>query len=259
MQPADDDMVRQMKRANRKPIFIVLGLLAAAVVASGVFVLSNFSGARSALVAQGYSDVHVKLTGPITFSFDAKRGTSSCSGTVTRMPWSTSIQELCFDTAPPTPSAPPRAAPLTNRQQVEATLSTNYTKRGFDGFVCPEIADGDATAACTVTAKSNGASVVVTATVTKHDTDGTWGEWEMKPAQPVELGSQLVTELSPAITTAVQKRYPKATLEIDCGPGPVVFADNKATCKAVLHDPNKTTDLLLTHKGTSTNWSLKGL
>ena len=258
MEPSDDEMLQQMKRANRKPIYIVLGLVAIGIVGSGLFVLSNFSGAKSSLESQGYTDVHVKLTGPITFAFDAKRGTSSCSGTITRMPGSSSTQELCFDTTP-SPSAAPKAVPLTNRQQVEATLKTNFGKRGFDGFVCPDIADTDATAVCTATAKSNGASLAVTATVTKHDADGTWGAWEMKPAQPVELGSDLVTDLSPDITSAVLKRYAKATVELDCGTGPVVFTDNKAKCKATLRNPDKTIDLLLTRQDTSTNWSLKEL
>jgi hypothetical protein len=253
----DDALLRQMKRGNRTPLYVVLAIAAGSLFATGSFVVRNYFGVRSDLSEKGYKDLKVKFVGPFTFGFTGTKGSSECGGTITRYPFSGSEDETCFDTTPREPPPPP----LTNRQEVEGSIKKNYAKRGFDHFTCPDIADADTKVTCKVTAP-NGCSVDVNVERTKVGSRGEWSEWSSSPATPIVDGEKLDADLMPLILDAVKARRPKLELDIDCGKGPIVFVDGKLTCQLVTHDPKPLhTTVLLTMKDDKGgyNWSVKGL
>lgn len=226
--PPDDveAMARAMKRANRTPIFVVLAIVGAIVVGGGMWVLRSFVSARGELEEQGYANAKVTFHGPFAFGFTGTKGTSTCSGTMTRYPGSSSIEETCFDSSPPPPvtKSPP---PMSNRQQLEASLERKFGKFGFDKFTCPEIADADATATCTL-ASASGVSMPAKVERTKSDTDGSWATWTTTLASTVTNADTLSSGLTKSVMASAKgKRHTGIT--VDCGKGPVIVDDGHET------------------------------
>jgi hypothetical protein len=91
-----DADVAAMKRANRKPLYITAGVIVAIAVWLGLQVLSGASAVRKSLEADGYTDIDVKTNGLFDFGYTAKKGNSTCGGSVTRLPFSTSKSEVCM-------------------------------------------------------------------------------------------------------------------------------------------------------------------
>lgn len=216
-------------RSSLGPVLIALGVVAAIVFGSGFLVLKSWAAARSDLVDDGYTSPKLTFHGPFTYGFTATKGSSSCSGTITRYPGSSSRQETCFEmtgTAPPPPV-------LTNRQQVEKSLEKNYAKYAFTAFTCPEIADADTKVTCKLAAES--ASVTVSVERTASDTDGTWGKWTSSLDETVGNGSEMSDDLTKSVSETAKAKHPSG-VDVDCGKGPVVFTDGKATCKFTTRD-----------------------
>ena len=94
----DDADIRAMKAAKMRPLLYGLAGFGGLVAACGLYVLTGVSSVRSSLEQEGYTDVNVKMNGPLDYGFTAKKGGATCGGTVTRMPFSTSRQEMCFET-----------------------------------------------------------------------------------------------------------------------------------------------------------------
>lgn len=86
--------LKAQQRARTLRLFGIVGVVLLVVIAYPFF---GIGAVRAQLEADGYSDVKVKLEGPVQYSFEGKRGTATCSGHVERMPWSTRREELCFD------------------------------------------------------------------------------------------------------------------------------------------------------------------
>jgi hypothetical protein len=233
--PDDDPDLRALKKSKRAPIFITLGVLVAIPILGAAYVARGYMAVRADLEGQGYTAIELKLHGPFTFGFSGTKGTTSCSGTITRVPFSTSTQEICFDLTPKTPAAPP---PPSNRESVEASLVEKYNAMlGFDHASCPEIANADTTAACTLSA-SNGASVVANVSRTAAGTAGDWTSWHVVLGRQVENAEKLAANTSKAVAESVKKRHPNIVIDLDCGKGPIVFTtDKKVTCTAVSEDP----------------------
>jgi hypothetical protein len=212
------------------PGLIALGVVALLVLVPGLWVLKSWATVRSDLEADGYASPKVTFKGPFTFAFTAMKGASSCSGTVTRFPGSSSREEMCYE---PTPIVPP-APVLTNRQEVEKSLEKNYAKFAFTKCTCPEIADADTKTSCTL-AGDNGASVTAQVERTKVDTDGTWGEWSTTLDAPVGKGEDLSADLTKSVGDTAKAKHPSG-VDVDCGAGPVVFSGGKATCTFTTRD-----------------------
>lgn len=252
MQPPPDDaaLLREMKRTNKTPLFIGLGVIALILVGSGLWVLSGFAAVRSTMKENGYTNLKVSVKGPFTYSFSGRKGTSTCAGTVTRFPGSVSTEEFCVADLISTP-------PPNNRAEVEGSLKRNYEKDAFDTYSCPDIQSYDQSVTCIVSA-SNGASVEVRVDRKTLDTDGSWGTWSMEPKSPVANAEKVAADLKPDLQKALQKKRPGATLDVDCGKGPLVFVDNKASCKVMTHEakPKDTTVAIELDKDRNFKWTI---
>jgi hypothetical protein len=92
----DDTDIRAMKSANRKGLLIGLLVVLGIAALGGVYVLAGRASVKATLEADGYTNVDVKMNSPLEYGFTAQKGASTCGGTVTRVPGSTSRQETCF-------------------------------------------------------------------------------------------------------------------------------------------------------------------
>ncbi len=91
----DDPEILAMQKAQRKKKLTTIGIVVGVLVVGALGVFPMGSSVQSALEADGYSNVEVKRDGAFSFTFTAKKGDSSCSGSVTKMPGSTSSSEFC--------------------------------------------------------------------------------------------------------------------------------------------------------------------
>lgn len=255
-QPPDDfdAMARAMKRSSRAPLWIALAVVIGLPALGGLWTLKSFAAARDDLEADGYTNPKVKIKGPFTFSFSATKGTSTCSGTITRYPGSSSREELCFDESPKAATPPPPS----NREQVEGSLRKNYGKRGFDDFSCPEIANADEKASCTISAK-NGLRVTVPVERTKVDADGSWLAWSSTLPAGIASGEELAADLTQSMGKTIKKKHDG--LAVDCGKGPVMFQDGKLTCDVTTSDktPVHTKARLTLNQDGGYRWAVDGL
>ena len=249
-EPEDPDQaVREARRANRKPLFIGLGVVVAIVVAVLVYVKMGESAARSALADKGYTDIKLESTGMMSWKYEATKGAATCSGTVSRSLGSISTQESCITREV--------KKSRSTREQIEGHFAEDFGKYGFDTFTCPDI-DKQAEASCTISAK-NGAKATVTATATERNDDGTWAAWHTH--HPV-LSSveEMKSKLTKGLTAALVAKYPKATFDYDCGSGPIVFDDdNKFSCKLRMQNPDKSPTLHLTSSDDGMAWTVDGI
>jgi hypothetical protein len=235
---ADDDaeMARAMKRGGGRRAFLIIGLIVAGGAgAVGLYALRAKSEVQAELEGQGYGAVWVKMKDPFTFSFDAKKGTSQCSGTISRTPFSSKREEMCFDTSPPPPKAPSPPT-LSNREQLQLSLKTSYEKYGFDKFVCPDVANADEKVACTVSGPG-GASAPINASLKTHDTDGSWATWSWNAPPPEFINrNDFATDVKKTLEAAQPN---KRTLDVDCGTGPLILNGDPLTCKVSTATPPK--------------------
>ena len=237
-------------RSSLGSVLIALGVVGAIVLGSGLWLLKSWATARSDLIAEGYTSPKVTFQGPFTFGFTGIKGTSSCSGTMTRYPGSSSRQETCFEATPTVPPPPP----LTNRQQVESSLQKNYSSYGFTTFTCPEIADADTKATCKVASEDT--SVTVSVERTGLDTDGTWAKWTSKFDSFVGRGPELSADLTKSLSEKTKSKHPSG-VDVECGKGAVVFTDGKASCKFTTRDKKPMTGVvnLTANKDGGYKWS----
>jgi hypothetical protein len=232
--PSAEEMARAMKQSRKTPIIIVFAALGAIAVSGGLYVLSGRSAVAAQLQDRGLTDVHVTVEGPFSFSFTGKRGESVCTGSVHRVPFSTSVNEGCetFSTAPAPAPRPPRK---TTREELEASLRKNYSDSGFDKFSCGEVGTEDV-AMCSMSAGSD-PPLTVSASVTSRDTDGSWSKWEFKPARTFLTRTDFAKQLEQEIHDAWKKKGREVTLAVDCGTGgPVIFGDEPFECSATSPD-----------------------
>jgi hypothetical protein len=245
---------------SRTGLIVVL-VFAGLIVASIGWVLAGFGMVRASLTDDGYTDVKVSMRNPFTFSFDGKKGDSSCSGTITRLPGSMSREELCFS-GMSGKSAVPAPPPPSNRESIEKSLREHYAETGFDTFTCPEIANADTKATCKMSS-SGGVQLDANVTRTAAGTAGDWQSWHIQlDALDVESGDKLGAKLSKAIASSVASRHPNIALDVDCGKGPIVFvAGKKITCSATSHDdkPLHATITVEDKPDGGITWTEKGL
>ncbi|MDI3282561.1 hypothetical protein [Polyangium sp. 15x6] len=79
-------------RQRRKKLLIVGGVILILPLYWGM----GFSSVRASLAEEGYTDIEVSPSGPFDWSFEGKKGASTCSGSVTRLPFSSSKSTFCY-------------------------------------------------------------------------------------------------------------------------------------------------------------------
>ena len=94
--PDDDPDIVALKRANRRPYFIALGVAGLVVLWVLVKLVTGKAEVRSSLEEQGFTDVELHMNGVFDYGFTAKKGDSTCGGSVTKLPFSSSQQFSCF-------------------------------------------------------------------------------------------------------------------------------------------------------------------
>ncbi|WP_394851147.1 hypothetical protein [Pendulispora rubella] len=98
-QPEITLKIRRTTTWGGRPWFVtlagyVIGLVAAA---AGVvfFITGNDAAVRAELAERGLWDVKVTLQGPFAYRFSGKKRAASCTGSVSRTPFSTTVTENC--------------------------------------------------------------------------------------------------------------------------------------------------------------------
>jgi hypothetical protein len=202
--PHDHDvdlMVRGMKRANRKPLFIALGVVVGVALLGGLQVLRGRSVALQELQSRGYSELEIHMKGPFTWSFSGKKGTAECAGTIERVLFSMSISESCFDVAPaaPVPTTP-------EHEDLAAGIQKTLSSLPVAEVRCSPVDAGATKRTCSVRGKTGTPLEVELA-----KSDGAWSI--QKPARMVARET-----LAEAIAKELEGKV-KAPVVVDCGAG----------------------------------------
>ena len=83
----------------RRPWFVTLAgyVIGVVAAAAGVvfFIAGNNAAVRAELAERGLWDVQVSLQGPFAYRFSGKRRAASCTGSISRTPFSTTVTEIC--------------------------------------------------------------------------------------------------------------------------------------------------------------------
>ncbi len=95
----DDPEIAAIGKAQRNQKLKRLGIVVAVLVVAAVAIMPSGGSVASALEADGYSDVTVSRKGVFSFTYKAKKGAADCSGSVTKMPGSSSRSGSCFTTS----------------------------------------------------------------------------------------------------------------------------------------------------------------
>jgi hypothetical protein len=83
---------------TRKPrrIYKVLGVVLLTVVAIPAAAIPMSSAVAAELEQDGFSSVEVERTGAFSFTFTAKKGADDCWGSVTKMPGTFRVGQVCL-------------------------------------------------------------------------------------------------------------------------------------------------------------------
>ncbi len=220
MQPSPeadvDAMVRDMKRANRKPLLIGLGVLASIGLSFGLYVLNGRSAAASELARRGYSQTAIKMRGPFTWAFTGQKGTAQCGGTFERILFSTSISESCFDISPAKVTKPARPEHEILADGLRAQLSSLSVVATH----CAAIDPGATKTTCTVEGPGGPAIEVLVAK--------SGGDWKMD--RPARILSRAT--LAESLSKELQEKA-KTPIAVDCGLGLFGYGEGDTlTCTA---------------------------
>jgi len=223
------ESLRGAKRAKRMPLIVMGVALAAIGVTSTLYIAIGRWAVSGELGQRGYTDLDVHRTRPFTYAFSGKKGeTTRCFGSFTRMPFSTSMNEICSNitVAAPTPPPPPM------RERLERSLREHYTQTGFERFQCHDVGPSDTTVACTMSA-SNGTSMPVSIEQTKAGEGGHWEAWTMNLPAPALNADVWGPRLSKEVTDTLHAKGRKLAVDIEqevTAGGGALHAD----CEAVL-------------------------
>ncbi|MDC0741675.1 hypothetical protein [Polyangium mundeleinium] len=78
-------------KERRKKLLIAGGV----ILCVPLYWAMGFSSVRGSLAEEGYTDLHVSPSGLFDWTFEGKKGASTCKGSVTRMPFSSSKNTFC--------------------------------------------------------------------------------------------------------------------------------------------------------------------
>ncbi|MFT3775412.1 MAG: hypothetical protein QM820_59455 [Minicystis sp.] len=200
MTPELDPDIQALRKATRRPLWIGLGVAVATVIVCGLWVMAGTAATRRKLEAGGHTEVEVTIKAPFEYGYTSKKGAMSCLGTVTRLPFSTSVSESCYGTTPkPRPARP-------DNEVVAEALRTGNPSLPIAGARCPTIEAGATELTCTLESDA-GAPLEV---VMKKD----GGAWK------VESPTFIVSRATLADQVADQLRQKAdAQVAVDCGAG----------------------------------------
>lgn len=83
-------------KARKKKLLIAAGV----ILLVPLYWAKGFLDVRSSLAEDGYTDLSVSPSGLFDWKFEGKKGASTCSGNVTRLPFSTSKSAFCHSIDP---------------------------------------------------------------------------------------------------------------------------------------------------------------
>ncbi len=249
-------MARDMKRANRKPLWIVLGVIMSILFLGTCSVGRARSSASSELDGRGYSKVNLRMKGPFSFAFEGMKGEAKCSGNITKTPVSTSMDEFCFTPAPPAPLR-------TTADILQSNLLRDFTPDGFDKIECQDVPPTDDKTTCVVSA-SNGTVLTVDVTVSARSADGSWKSFKFITQKRYFVGAALSQQVKDFLPAELAKKKAKVKdLDIDCGKGPFVIEDSKIHCRLTNNYGKKpkigSVELELGPDGKISRWTAKDL
>ena len=253
----DAEMARAMKRGNRKPLYVALGVLGVLIVLVAASVGRARSGALSELERQGFTNVKLQMKGPFTFAFDGTKGDSKCSGSITKTPVTMSMDQMCFSQTPP----PPKRS---TKEVLDSSMLKDLVAEGFDKIECADVPAIESKTTCVVSA-SNGTVDTMDVTVKDRNADGSWHTFSWKPQKLYYVGTKLAEQVKGFLPDELAKQKAKVKdLEIDCGQGMQVVENGKVACRVTNNFvPKKpkigAVDLDFSPEGKITHWTTKGL
>jgi hypothetical protein len=214
----EDPDLAALRKANRRPLWIGLGVVGGAVLIAGVWVAAGAGDVRAALEAEGHTDVDVKIRTPFEYGYTAKKGSASCGGTFTRLPFSTSRSGSCFGVSSEAPRPPAPALP--EGERLAAKLRTQFPKLPVSGARCPVIEPGATRVTCAIEADA-GAPLDV-------DLEKKGDEWSIRSPQRILVRDKLASSLSDELQQKL-----KAPVVVDCGTGLFGYSEkDRLTCSA---------------------------
>lgn len=248
---ADDAMVSELKRANRRPFLVGLAGVAGVAIGAVLYVFAGRSATESELERLGYTNVSVQMKGPFTFSFSGTKGAAKCSGSYERVPFSTSMSEGCVTTTPPPP-------PISTRVAVERSLAKKHAEAGFSTFTCPEISSSDRAVRCN--ASSTNGSTLPFDVKASGTGDDVWESWTFAPKEIYFDGEQVAQKLSESLPSELAKKGKRVSgFAVDCGKGPQVTRENVSVCKATAGKAEGKLEIKMDDAGKLEKWTLTGI
>lgn len=235
-----------MKKRSMKPLLVVVGVLVGVPALLGLNVLKVRGDVASDLREKGYTDVKLKLNGLFSWGFEGTKGTSKCSGTIEKMPGSTTTSEFCADMSPPkTADVPP---PRPQHEILQEGLRKELAPLHADGVKCDPIGPDDVKAHCSAWGRTG---KPIDVSVAKKGDD-----WVIESPEKIVDRATLASEIVPELDAKT-----KAKMTIDCGEG--LFghkAGDTLTCSTVREGaktpPGK---LVVTFRDKGYEWSATGL
>lgn len=93
-QPIDPD-IAAIEQAQKTQRLKRIGIAAGIVLLLLFYWLKSYAGVSGSLADDGYTDIKVSIQSPFEFGFEAKKGNSTCTGTVKKLPFSSSVSSFC--------------------------------------------------------------------------------------------------------------------------------------------------------------------
>lgn len=240
-----DPDIQAMKRANRKPLWITLAVLAGGAASFGLWVLSGLGSVRSTLEAEGHTEIEVKIKTPFEFGYTSKKGTLSCGGSITRLPGSTQRTGSCFGVTAPEPKPKPERP---QGEVIAEWLRTRFPKLPVSDAHCPVIAPGVTKATCTL--ESDAGAPLELAMEREGDV------WSIKKPARILARATFADSLGEDVGKKI-----KAQVAVDCGSGLFGYSEGeKLTCSATRKGAKKAGSVEITFAGDgSYKWSATGV
>lgn len=249
----EDTMLRDMKRANRKPLWAALGVVGMCVGAGIFWVANGHRTTTDALHANGYSEVKLQMDGPFAYTFSGTKGAATCSGRYERGFLQTNVIESCS-----TVSKAPPPRPL--KEQIASSIQTKLAAAGFETVSCPEPVLTERALACTAIAAS-GAKLPVDVTATGEER--AWSAWNFGTREAYFDAEVVSAQLEEGLPKELAKKGKRVSgLDVDCGKGVVVTTKNVAACKVKTKDKRALEaklDLKFGDSGKLDSWTLDGI
>lgn len=242
--PSDvDAMVREMRRANRRPLLVGLAGLGGVLLLAAGYLLSGKSAVAHELKDRAYDTSAVRMTGPFSFAFTGTKGTATCEGTFERLPFSSSILESCLDAKLKAATPPPRP----ENDRLAEGLTTSFAKIAVTAVHCPAIPPGSTSVTCTLEAAAG-----APAEVGFVKTDNEWNQ--SKPARILQRAT-----LAGDLTKSLQERA-KVDAIVDCGMGLFGYdPGDTLTCSTTKKGAKKPGSVVVTFKeGGAYSWTATG-